>query len=90
MRAGEIWDYLSAMKSRSASDAIVICCSYDLRVCDHACDLIKDGVSDVGSDVVKKTKEGAAKSGFGMIEESMNVFFGAGRKKPRKQGDDES
>ena len=46
MRAGEIWDYLSAMKSRTVSDAIVICCSYDLRVCDHACELVKDGVSD--------------------------------------------
>lgn len=28
------------------SDAIVICCSYDLRVCDHACDLLKEGISD--------------------------------------------
>jgi hypothetical protein len=45
-RAGEIWDYMSAVKSRSKSDAIVICCSYDLRVCDHACDLVKKGISD--------------------------------------------
>lgn len=45
-KAGEIWEYMSAMKSRLKSDAIVICCSYDLRVCDHACDLIKDDLSD--------------------------------------------
>ena len=29
------------------SDAIVICCSYDLRVCDHACDLILKGFSNI-------------------------------------------
>ncbi len=46
IKAGEIWDYMSAIKSRSPSDAIVICCSYDLRVCDHACDLLKDGIAD--------------------------------------------
>ena len=44
--ASEIWGYMSAVKSRSKSDAIVICCSYDLRACDHACALIKDGLSD--------------------------------------------
>ena len=32
--------------SIESSDAIVICCSYDLRVCDHACQLIKDGYSE--------------------------------------------
>ncbi len=46
IKAGEIWEYMSAIKSRSKSDAIVICCSYDLRVCDHACDLVKEGISD--------------------------------------------
>ena len=46
-KAAEIWEYMSAFKSRSKSDAIVVCCSYDLRVCDHACDLVKEGVSDV-------------------------------------------
>ncbi len=45
-RAGEIWDYLSAIRSRAAADAIVLCCSYDLRVCDHACDLLRDGIAD--------------------------------------------
>ncbi len=45
-KAGEIWDYMSVIRSHSPSDAIVICCSYDLRVCDHARDLLKDGISD--------------------------------------------
>lgn len=44
-RAKVIWDYLSALNSKSPCDAVVICCSYDLRVCDHACDLIKQGLS---------------------------------------------
>ncbi len=37
---------MSAGAAPAKSDAIVICCSYDLRVCDHACDLIKQGYSD--------------------------------------------
>ncbi len=45
-KAGEIWKYLSSIGSRVRSDAIVVCCSYDLRVCDHACDLVKAGLSD--------------------------------------------
>jgi uncharacterized SAM-binding protein YcdF (DUF218 family) len=45
-KAGEIWRYMSAFKSRTKSDAIVVCCSYDLRICDHACDLVKEGISD--------------------------------------------
>ncbi|MFT5225861.1 MAG: uncharacterized SAM-binding protein YcdF (DUF218 family) [Polaribacter sp.] len=45
-KAGEIWAYMSSIKSRVKSDAIVICCSYDLRVCDHACDLINEGYSE--------------------------------------------
>jgi len=53
---------------------------------------IKGGVSDVGSEVVKKTKEGAAKTGFGMFEESMNTWFRAGRTPAgdKKDNDDES
>jgi hypothetical protein len=50
---------------------------------------IKDGVSEVGSDVVKKTKEGAAKSGLGMFEDSMSVWFGAGKKKKKPTRDDD-
>ena len=45
-KAGEIWNYMSGIKSQVKSDAIVICCSYDLRVCDHACQLILEGTSD--------------------------------------------
>ena len=44
-KAREIWSYMSDIKSRNRSDAIVICCSYDLRVCDHACELINSGYS---------------------------------------------
>lgn len=40
-----IWDYLSAARSHAASDAIVVCCSYDLRVCDYACELMQQGVA---------------------------------------------
>ena len=60
------------------------------RVREGVQDGIKDGVAEVGSEVVKKTKEGAAKSGFGLIEDSMNVWFGAGRKKPSGQDDDDA
>ena len=45
-KAGEIWSYMSSFKRLEKSDAIVVCCSYDLRVCDHACQLIFDGYSD--------------------------------------------
>ena len=45
-RAGAIWSYMSAENFVQNSDAIVICCSYDLRVCDHACQLIAAGYSD--------------------------------------------
>ena len=44
-KAAEIWSYMSVVKSCGKSDAIVICCSYDLRVYDHACQLIHDGYS---------------------------------------------
>ena len=42
----ELWEYMSSFSRNKACDAIVVCCSYDLRVCDHACDLIKLGLSD--------------------------------------------
>ncbi len=51
---------------------------------------IKDGLSDVGDSVVKKTREGAAKTGFGMIEESMNMWFRAGKKPTGGKDDDKS
>jgi uncharacterized SAM-binding protein YcdF (DUF218 family) len=40
-RAGELWSFLSALRSRAPADAVVVCCSYDLRVCDYACELIR-------------------------------------------------
>jgi uncharacterized SAM-binding protein YcdF (DUF218 family) len=40
-----LWNYLAAARSREPSDAVVVCCSYDLRVCDYACDLIKQGLA---------------------------------------------
>jgi len=45
-KAREIWSYMSDIRSQNKSDAIIICCSYDLRVCDHACELIDSGYSD--------------------------------------------
>lgn len=41
-----LWSYLSAHNYVEASDAIVVCCSYDLRVCDYACQLIQQGYSE--------------------------------------------
>jgi uncharacterized SAM-binding protein YcdF (DUF218 family) len=43
--ARALWNYLSATRHREPADAVVVCCSYDLRVCDYACDLIKQGVA---------------------------------------------
>jgi uncharacterized SAM-binding protein YcdF (DUF218 family) len=40
-----LWEYLSAGRSHAPCDAIVVCCSYDLRVCDYACNLIQQGVA---------------------------------------------
>lgn len=45
-RASEIWDYLSSFASTAKADAIVVCCSYDLRVCEYACQLVNTGLSN--------------------------------------------
>jgi hypothetical protein len=45
-RAAEIWNYMVALNERVNSDAIVLCCSYDLGTCDHACELVLSGVAD--------------------------------------------
>jgi uncharacterized SAM-binding protein YcdF (DUF218 family) len=45
-KSAELWQYLCSFDQNVKTDAIVICCSYDLRVCDHACHLIKSGFSD--------------------------------------------
>jgi len=39
VNAKVIWDYLASFNQAGSSDAIVVCCSYDLRVCDYACEL---------------------------------------------------
>ncbi len=45
--AKRIWDYLSSRGKPGPSDAIVVCCSYDLRVCDYACELLRASVAPV-------------------------------------------
>ena len=42
VEAKVIWDYLSSFKQTGTSDAIVVCCSYDLRICDYACELAQE------------------------------------------------
>ncbi|MBV8804725.1 MAG: YdcF family protein, partial [Sinobacteraceae bacterium] len=43
--AARVWNYMSAGRGRAPCDAIVVCCSYDLRVCDYACQLLKQGLA---------------------------------------------
>ena len=43
--AARLWEYLSRREKPRRSDAIVVCCSYDLRVGDHACDLFMAGLA---------------------------------------------
>jgi len=44
-RASLLWSYMASFRSAGPCDAVVVCCSYDLRVCDFACDLVKSGLS---------------------------------------------
>jgi uncharacterized SAM-binding protein YcdF (DUF218 family) len=43
--AARLWAYTSSARDRGPCDAIVVCCSYDLRVCDYACALLKNGLA---------------------------------------------
>ena len=43
---------------------------------------IRDGVSSLGADVVRKTGEGAVRTGLGIIEDGVNVWLRPGRKGP--------
>jgi uncharacterized SAM-binding protein YcdF (DUF218 family) len=43
--AGRLWAYLSSFKTRAPCDVAVVCCSYDLRVCDYACELLQSGLA---------------------------------------------
>ena len=45
-KAKRLWDFLCGMKSREKSDIIIVCGSYDLRVCDYACELLKEGFAN--------------------------------------------
>jgi uncharacterized SAM-binding protein YcdF (DUF218 family) len=36
---------MSSARVHESSDAVVVCCSYDLRVCDYACELIRQRVA---------------------------------------------
>lgn len=40
-----IWDYLASFSHPEPSDVIVVCCSYDIRVCDYACDLLRESLA---------------------------------------------
>ncbi len=44
--ASVLWNYFKSFNFIEKSDAIVVCCSYDLRVCDYACQLLEKGVAD--------------------------------------------
>jgi uncharacterized SAM-binding protein YcdF (DUF218 family) len=43
--AAVLWDYMSSFKAAAPCDAVVVCCSYELRVCDYACELIGAGLA---------------------------------------------
>jgi len=43
--ARRLWDYLSSCRGRATCDVVAVLCSYDLRVCDHACALIRQGLA---------------------------------------------
>lgn len=40
-KAEVIWAYFQTFNVENPSDIIVVCCSYDLRICDYSCDLYK-------------------------------------------------
>lgn len=43
--AERLWNYASGCRASGPSDLIVVCGSYDLRVCDHACALLRAGIA---------------------------------------------
>ncbi len=44
--ASILWDYMSSFGEVARCEALVVCCSYDLRVCDYACELIGLNLAD--------------------------------------------
>ena len=45
-KATVIWEYFASFHQKAKSDAVIVCCSYDLRVCDFACQLIQEGLAN--------------------------------------------
>ncbi|MDR0213202.1 MAG: YdcF family protein [Comamonas sp.] len=43
-KARLLWDFLSQGRANTACDLLVVCGSYDLRVCDYACELLERGI----------------------------------------------
>ncbi|WP_085656190.1 YdcF family protein [Pseudomonas sp. B11(2017)] len=43
--ASVLWDFLGSGRGHESCELIVVCGSYDLRVCDYACELLKRGVA---------------------------------------------
>ena len=43
--ARKLWDFLVEGRRHQPSELLIVCCSYDLRVCDYACDLARKGVA---------------------------------------------
>jgi uncharacterized SAM-binding protein YcdF (DUF218 family) len=43
--ARRLWEYMSSFKTRAPCEVAVVCCSYDLRVCDYACELLASGLA---------------------------------------------
>jgi hypothetical protein len=41
----KLWNYMASNRTRDVADAIVVCCSYDLRVCDYACELLEQNLA---------------------------------------------
>ena len=37
---------MASFKTEAPCDAVVVCCSYDLRVCDYACHLLQSGLTE--------------------------------------------
>ncbi|WP_428306367.1 YdcF family protein [Lacipirellula sp.] len=43
--ATRLWEYMAAGREHAPCEAIVVCCSYDLRVADYACELFRRGIA---------------------------------------------
>lgn len=43
--ARKLWEFLIEGRRHEPGELLILCCSYDLRVCDYACDLIKKGIA---------------------------------------------